>query len=601
MKSYQKLVLTVLLILTAYSANAATVLIEAESFADKGGWVVDQQFMDQMGSSMLLAHGMGVAVADAGTTVKVPAVGKYHIYVRTRNWVDGFDGKDAPGRFQLLVNGKALDTTFGDSGYQWHWQYGGNIQIDTAETTLTLHDLTGFAGRCDAIILTTNKDLDLPNSGQELTAFRKKLLNLSTPKDAGQFDLVVVGGGMAGSSAAVSAARLGLSVALIQNRPLLGGNHSSEVRVHLGGDRNRPPYPNLGNLVNEIASSKRGNAQPAENYQDEKKLKVVRGEKNVKLFLNTHVFKVEKQNDRITAVIGKNIETSKELRFAAPLFADCTGDGTIGYLAGADWRMGREGKDETGESLAPAKADKMTMGTSVQWYSVKADSPSAFPDCPWAVQFNEQSCQKVTHGEWDWETGMNRDQIADFEYIRDYALRVNYGNWAFLKNKHVNKAKYANRKLGWVAYVGGKRESRRLLGDLILKEQHITDEITYDDSFVTATWTIDLHYPQPANTKHFPGAEFRSIAKHVRNSPYAIPYRCFYSRNVDNLFMAGRNISVTHVALGTVRVMGTTGMMGELVGMAASICKEKSCSPRQVYTDHLKKLKKLATKGVGKK
>jgi len=606
-------VCVVLLLPSVSAAQGQTVLVEAESFEDLGGWVVDQQFADQMGSPFLLAHGLGKPVKDATAIVRFQETGKHKVWVRTRDWAAPWLGgiswpdrkykpTDAPGRFQLLINGKPLNAVFGTEGAKWHWQYGGTIEITEKHLAISLHDLTGFDGRCDAIVFTTDTDFIPPNEAEQLAAFRKKMLGLpDEPEDAGQFDLVVVGGGMAGTCTAISAARLGCRVALIQNRPVLGGNNSSEVRVHLGGKINLPPYPALGDVVAELDSGYHGNARPASYYDDQKKLRVVNAEKNIHLFVNMHAFKAEKEGDRITAVVAKHIRSSKEMRFGAKLFADCTGDGAIGYLAGADFRMGRESRAETGESLAPEKADKMTMGASVQWYSRQTDESASFPDCPWALQFNEQSCHYLTRGDWNWETGLNRDQINEFEYIRDYALRAAFGNWAYLKNKSNKTSDYADRKLDWVAYVAGKRESRRLLGDVILQQQDIEGRKKFPDAFVTTTWTIDLHYPDPKNTKYFPGAEFRSIAKHLRISPYPIPYRCFYSRNIDNLFMAGRDISVTHVALGTVRVMRTCGMMGELVGMAASLCKKHDTTPRGVYKNHLDELKQLAKQGVGKR
>ena len=585
----------------AVCAKSRTVLVEAEAFDDPGGWMLDQQGIDQMGSPYMLAHGMGVPVADASTTVEFPSTGKYHVWVRTRNWAGPWDALAAPGRFQLLIDGRPLGVVFGTEGAKWHWQSGGEVDIRRRKVVIGLNDLTGFEGRCDAIVFTMDSGFVPPNEGKAMSAFRGELLNLPRePEDAGEFDLVVVGGGMAGTCTAISAARLGLQVALIQNRPVLGGNNSSEVRVHLNGEINLPPYPALGDVVRQLDSGYRGNARPAGHYDDDKKLRVVGAEKNLRLFLNTHAFKVEKQGAKIAAVIARNTRTSRQLRFVAPLFVDCTGDGTIGFLAGADLRMGRESRSETGESLAPEQADKMTMGMSVQWYSGVTEEPTTFGDCPWAVQFTQESCQPVFRGDWDWETGMNRDQITEAEFIRDYGLRVIYGNWAFMKNHSEQKAKYANRRLQWVAYIGGKRESQRLLGDLILCQQDIQQETIFPDAFVTATWSIDLHYPNPLNTKHFPEQEFRSIARHGKKKPYPVPYRCLYSRNVPNLMMAGRNISVTHVALGTTRVMRTCGMMGELLGMAASLCKKHETTPRGVYNDHLDELKDLATKGVGR-
>jgi hypothetical protein len=590
-----------LLSFCAVARAGECLLVEAESFADPGGWVLDQQFMDQMGSPFLLAHGLGTPVPDAVTTVAFPAPGEYRVWVRTRDWVGTWDAPGAPGRFQLLVDGAPVPTTFGTEGAEWQWQAGGAVEIKNNRTKLALHDLTGFEGRCDAILFTRDASFVPPAGSKELATFRREALGLAEQaENPGPFDLVVVGGGMAGTCTAISGARLGLRVALIQDRPVLGGNNSSEVRVHLNGQINLPPYPRLGDLVRELDSGNRGNAQPAAFYNDERKLRIARAEPGLSLFLNTHACKVEKEGRRIAAVVARDLRSGKELRFAAPWFADCTGDGTMGYLAGADYRMGRESREQTGESLAPEKPDRMTMGASAQWYSIETDEPSPFPECPWALGFTEESCERATRGDWEWETGLNKDQIGEFEAIRDHALRAVYGNWAFLKNHSRDKARYANRKLSWVAYIAGKRESRRLLGDVILTQQDIQERHEYPDAFVTTTWSIDLHYPDPQNSKYFPGEEFKTICKTPAIKPYAFPYRCLYSRNIDNLFMAGRDISVTHVALGTVRVMRTGGMMGELVGMAASLCQKHGATPRGVYENYLAELKGLAKRGVGR-
>jgi len=589
----------------ACKAPPAELFIEAESFSGKGGWVVDQQFMDLMGSSYLLAHGMGQPVKDAVTELNFPRKGTYRMFVRTFNWTSPwFDGK-GPGQFQVLIDGKPTGTTFGDTGNAWLWQDGGKLIVDNTKVQISLHDLTGFNGRCDAIYFTQDSTFIPPSEMNALTAFRYRQTGIK-PGNGGKYDLVVVGGGVAGICAAVSAARLGLKVALIHDRPVWGGNNSSEVRVHLGGRIALEPYPELGGIVKELSPEKGGNAQPAGQYEDEKKTAVINGEPNITQLMNYRAIAVKKKGNSIRSVIAKHIETGEELVLTAPLFADCTGDGTVGVLAGADFVMGREGKDEFGESTAPDKGDKLTMGSSVQWYSedckdaARHVSTCNFPVFKYGMDFNEENVQKVTMGEWTWETGMNFDQIADFERIRDYGLLVVYSNWSFLKNEYSEKDRYANRKLGWVAYISGKRESRRLLGDFILKEQDIVNYVEYPDGTASTSWSIDLHYPDPENTEHFPGGEFKSIAVHQNIYPYPVPYRCFYSRNVDNLFMAGRNISVTHVALGTVRVMRTTGMMGEVVGMAAVVCKQKNVPPREVYEKHLEDLKNLMKKGVGK-
>jgi len=341
------------------------------------------------------------------------------------------------------------------------------------------------------------------------------------PSEAGEYDLVVVGGGMAGCCTAVSAARRGCQVALIQNRPVLGGNNSSEVRVGLSGLIHQEPYPKLGNLVDEIGpvghwnlweakrqpdsprsrrilaiieshpEKKIHNAGPPSNYEDQRKADVVRAEKNIRLHLNMHVNEVEIEGDRIASVTAQNIRTGERLRF---------------ILAKADYREGREARSETGEDLAPDRGDKLVMGTSVQWYSVEEQKPSTFPRCPWGVQFDDKTCTRSTRGDWDWETGARRDQVTEFEHIRDYALRVTFGNWAVLKNHEHFKSEFANRRLAWVAYIGGKRESRRLLGDVILRQQDIVNRTDFPDACVTAPIPLPLlpkcQKPDDGGTQH---------------------------------------------------------------------------------------------------
>lgn len=601
----------------AFAQTPSFVLVEAESFADKGGWGLDTQSFDVLGSSYLIAHGWGTPVADAKTTAKFPAPGKYRIFARTRNWVSPWTTDYAPGRFQVIVDGEILPTEFGSEPGDWAWQRGDVVSIapDRLEVEIALRDLTGFDGRVDALFFVAeDSDALPPNDREELDALRRAALKLpDEPELAGDgkiYDLVVVGGGIAGTCAAVSAARLGASVALVQDRPVLGGNGSAEIRVHLNGDINLPPYPNLGNLTNLMGPHGGGNAREAEHYKDAKRLELVEKEKNIDLYLNVHVNDAEVvasfdegEDDarrHIKSVVGVNVETNVPTRFLGETFADCTGDGAVGYLVGADWSMGREAKSEYDEPSAPEKSDKMTMGSSVQWNTADVGEATTFPELLWAIRFSPETIKPAVHGDWDWEGGMNRDQITDMERIRDNGLRAAYGHWSYMKNRAEGEwaEKVKNLKLNWVAFVAGKRESRRLLGDVVLKEQDIIGAKDFDDASVTTTWSIDLHYPEPSNEKYFPGEEFRAICRQVQIRPYAIPYRCFYSRNVDNLFMAGRDISATHVALGTIRVMRTGGMMGEVVGMAASICKNHNCLPRDVYERYLGELKELMRKGV---
>ncbi len=593
--------LALLVMLLALSAcnKHEDIFIEAESFLDKGGWSVDQQFTFEMGSPYLIAHGMGNAVEDATTEVSFARAGEYHIYARTYNWTSPWSDGRGAGVFHIGVGEKLLPNELGCTGSKWEWQYAGSINIEKAgRQTLRLHDTTGFEGRCDAIFITPNKGATPPTDITSLAEFRA--LHNPVKAKVVEYDFVVVGGGISGMCAAVAAARLGCKVALINDRPLWGGSNSSETRVHLGGHIEMEPYTNLGNMIKEFGPLRGGNAQPAEYYEDDKKRAFLEAEKNLTLYPSYRVYAVDSKDGHIAAVRAQHIESGEQVVFRAPIFSDCTGDGTVGYLAGADYAMGRESRDEYGEPSAPEVADKMTMGSSVQWYSVEEKEQREFPIFEYGLNFNEQSCQRVTMGEWTWETGMNYDQCEEFERIRDYGLMVVYSNWSFLKNRLQDNEKCKNRSLGWVAYIAGKRESRRLLGDHILTENDLVQEIAYPDASFTTSWSIDLHYPDPKNTQHFPGEEFKSICVHGATNPYAVPYRCLYSRNIDNLFMAGRDISVTHIGLGTVRVMRTCGMMGEVVGMAASLCHENKALPREIYTTHLDELKALMHKGAGK-
>jgi len=578
-----KRILLIALIATA-SARAETVLVEAEGFADRGGWLLDQQFIETMGSPYLLAHGLGVPVADAKTTVAFPAPGTYRVLVRTKDWVAHTNAPGTAGRFQVLVDGKPLRETFGTRGRDWFWHDGGTVRIAKQTATVALHDLTGFEGRCDAVVFTTEK-ADPPNDLKPLDAFRRKLLRLpEKPAEAGDYDLVVIGGGVAGTCAAVSAARLGLTVALIQNRPVLGGNSSSEVRVWIQGRVMLGPYPRLGEIVRELNSGPRNCPDTAEAHGDERKLKVVQAEKSLALFLNHHAHKVEKQGDRIAAVLAVHIATGREKRFTGRIFADCTGDGTIGFLADADHEMLSTGH----------------MGPSNLWRVTDTGKPTPFPRCPWALDLQGKPFPSQLNrlGKWFWESGFAKDSIQDAEHIRDHNFRAMYGAWDNLKN--VQKL-HPNHTLEWAAYIAGKRESRRLLGDIVLTQDHIFEGKEFPDGCVPATWSIDLHVPEPRLGKYFEGEEFISVARHKRfKTPYLVPYRCFYSRNVSNLMMAGRDVSVTHEALGTVRVMGTGGMMGEVVGRAAALCKKHNATPRDVYAKHLDELKKLLATPLGK-
>ncbi|MES2595487.1 MAG: FAD-dependent oxidoreductase [Verrucomicrobiota bacterium] len=594
------------------SARAEQVWIEAESFANPGGWVLDTQFIDVMGSPYLMAHGMGKPVTDAETEVSAPA-GTYSVWVRTKNWVAPFGvTSEAPGKFQVSVNGKKLDKVLGTEGKDWMWEKAGSTKVD-GKAKIALNDLTGFDGRVDAVLLTTDDGFTPPADLAATNQLRRKLLGLpEKAPESQEYDLVVVGGGYSGMGAAISGARQALKVAFVQNRPVLGGNGSSEIQVWAMGGTRRGIYPHLGEIVEEFAdrASNSPAADPAE-FNDKLKEDTVKAEKTIDLFLNTHVYGVELDKDKknIRSVIGLDTKSGKETRFVGKLFVDCTGHGSVGALAGAEFMMEEKGR----------------MGMSNMWVLKKHEKPVTWPATPWALPLELEdfpvpkgmepvgvknkgnltgydlgytpvtNMEEYLHGEWFWESGFDKHPLNDLELIRDHNFRAVYGAVSALKTKGGDK--YAPYDMQWLAYIGGPRESRRIVGDMILNGEDMVKGIIHPDGCVPTTWDQDLHYPKEQYMKKYPDNPFISRAefgKHTdRKNGYPVPYRCFYSKDIGNLFMAGRTISVERHALGSTRVMRTCGMMGEVVGKAAWVCVRHHTTPRGVYEQYLDILKDL--------
>ena len=597
------------------------VLVEAESFKTKGGWKLDHQAFPQIGSAYLLAHGSGRVVADAQTIVDFKEKGDYHVYVSTYNWTSPWYKGEGPGKFKIIVNGKPLENTLGSKGDKWEWQYAGKTNISSSSVKLVLRDLTGFEGRVDAIYFSKVKKTP-PTGIKELESFRNKSLGYFKPKNGGEYDLVVVGGGVAGCCTALTAARYGLNVALVDNLPGVGGNHYLSVKMN--GLLNKNLYPNVGNMLRQLSDLV---IPSPEEYANEKHVEHFNGAGNVilkqrtsvelalfrkkvlesagvKLFQSTHVYEAVANKGKIKSVQGKSLITGEPIVFNGRLFADCTGDGVVGYLVGADYRIGREARTVANESLAPEVADQKKMGSTLWWNVKKKDEKVSFPtlkEMPWAMQCSDEYFHDVCKGGWFWETGMTRDNALEMELVRDNLFRAIYGNWAYIK-EHKNE-EHLNEELNVTSYIGMKRESRRLLGDIILNENDIRNRVKYPDASFTTTWPLDLHYATEDNAKYFPGWEWITKCDNDKKSswvkpPYDVPYRVLYSRNIDNLFIGGRNMSVTHVALGTVRVQGTLGMAGEVIGMAANICIKHNAEPRDVYKKYLNELIESMKKGA---
>jgi hypothetical protein len=576
------------LLLLPAAARAAEILVEAESFASHGGWTLDTQFIEIMGSPYLLAHGLGRPVADASANVRIPEAGRWRVFVRTKDWVSPWQAPGAPGKFSVLVNGKALPETFGTGG-GWHWQPGGSVELPAGGAALAFHDLTGFDGRCDAIYLTNDAGAVPP----ETRADRRRLLGLpeQTPESE-EYDLVVCGGGYSGMGAAIAAARQGLKVALLQNRPVLGGNGSSEIQVWAQGGTMRGLYPHLGEIIEEFADHASNSPGEVDEYGDARKEAAIRTESGIGLFLNHHVIAAEQGGTplsgrrMIRSVTALDTRSGREVRFRGKLFADCTGHGSVGALAGASFTM----------------LEKGHLGMSNMWSWQPSATPSPWPETPWALPLEpgdfpptrkaEKTALLFHKGEWFWESGFDRHPLNDLELTRDWNLRAVYGAFGTLR-----RTANPDARLSWVAAIGGTRESRLLQGDVVLTDRDIVEKRPFPDGCVPTTWDLDLHYPKEQYAKKFPDNPFISRAQFGkgvdRENGYPIPYRCLYSKDVDNLFMAGRCISVTHEALGTVRVMRTCGMMGEVVGKAAWVAVTRGTTPRGVYQSHLDELKEL--------
>ncbi len=561
--------------------NAQDILVEAESFDDPGGWVIDPQFVQQMGSPYLMAHGMGEPVKDAVTQVLFPKTGDYHIWVRTMNWVPG--EWEAPGRFQLKIDNAILQKELGKrSG--WGWEYVGETKISKKKITqLELIDLTGFNGRCDAIYFSTSKK-DPPSSPKKLAEWRKNITEEpNAPVEIQSYDLVVVGGGIAGCAASIAAAEQGLRVALIHDRPVLGGNASAEIRVHTLGI-----YGHFERILRKLDTEHYPNGSVEAELDQEKRDKNVKSYINIDLYLNWRAYDAVAKNDTIQYVDARQTRTGERKRFTAPYFVDSTGDGWIGYWSGAEYSYGRESVhkygeewEEWGELWSPEEPDDAVMGASVLWGSKETNTKQDFPATPWAMSVAKEHTE--INGEWQWEFSRNDlHQIEDAEEIRDHMLRAIYGSFGNAKEDPEN----AQRKLEWVSYLVGKRESRRLVGDHIFTFNDARTGTKFPDAVVMEKREVDVHYQTVLENENNP--DFISEALFYEVPKYYIPYRSLYSKNINNLFMAGRDFSTSHVGLGGPRVMRTTGQMGAAVGLAASLCKKYDVNPRDIYVEYLK-------------
>jgi hypothetical protein len=402
-------------------------------------------------------------------------------------------------------------------------------------------------------------------------------------------DICVVGGGMAGLIAALSAARGGATVVLVQDRPVLGGNASSEVRMHICGAQGEH-MRETGILEELILENHYRNPQPNYSIWDSVLYGATVGQERLKLLLNCSVNDLDKAENRITAVHAWQLTTETMHTIRAALFVDASGDGILAPLSGAEYRIGREASAEFDESIAPLKSDSKTMGMSCLFQAREYDRPMPFTPPDWAHKFrtpedlNGRCVDLVGTNFWWMEVGGEHDSIHDTETLRDELLKIAFGVFDYIKNYSPDREQYANWALDWQGFLPGKRESRRYIGDHVLTQNDVEAEGRFDDIVAYGGWTMDDHYP--AGFYH----PKKGTIFHPAPSPYGIPFRTLYSRNIENLFCAGRCHSATHAAMSSTRVMATTSLMGQAVGTAAALAVRHGTSPRGISEAHMAEL-----------
>lgn len=412
------------------------------------------------------------------------------------------------------------------------------------------------------------------------------------------YDVVVVGGGLSGICAAIASARHGAKTALIQNRSVLGGNSSSEIRMHVAGANchfGKKDFMEAGILLELQLENKKRNTYHSFPIWDSVLWEKVRYQDNLTLYLNTVLTSANAVNNEIKHITCYQMTTEKTFEFSSNIFVDATGNGTLGFMAGAEFRMGSEARTEFQEPNAPKEPTNYTMGNSIMFMASNKGEPVKFDRPFWAYHFSEEDLKLRPHGQFTWyhgkdgiteeycndsgywwiELGGDSGDIIDHaEEVTEELNKVVYGIWDHLKNEGDHGAE--NYALDWVGSVAGIRESRRLIGDYMLKEQDILEGRVFDDAVAYGGWPMDEHAPHGVFDKDINPTRFINFP-----GVYTIPYRSYYSKNINNLMMTGRDISVTKMALGSTRVMGTCAIGGQAVGTAAAIAIKYNCTPRE--------------------
>ena len=585
---------------------------DAADFGSYGGWALDTQYVGFMGSSYLLAHGTSQTVRDATLKLRKVKPGTYRLWVRSRNWIPAH----SPGRFGVLVDGTDSGTVYGAQQEKgWTWQDGGVHELSGA-TRLALQDKTGQFGRCSSIILTRNLEYRPPAA---VEAFKKERARLSGVSDAikrgKDYDVIVVGAGPAGSPAAIAAARMGARVALVSDRPVLGGNASVEIGVPVQGAAAKhrgKPVRETG-IIEEVGrleaadAAKQGQLKRHPAISRSLQL-LAQGEPLLDLYENSWLESAKKDGAKIREVVLRDTLTGARVVLTGRMFIDCSGDAWLGHHAGAEERVGREAFKEYKEEGAPEKADNITMSGCLRGgakncqknlflVSKKFRTPQPFAASPWAYKLPkdvlagrgsvERLVASTLRGTWWLEHPGEIDDLWDPEHARDELIRVIHAFWDHMKNEWSERARLAKFSLDYVPFMVGKREGRRLLGDYVLNANDALDNRQFEDVIGHTGWTLDVHAAKGILSTT------GSFTMNTKIPIGQIPYRCLYSRNVENLLMAGRCSSVTHLALGTVRIEASCAVTGQAAGTAAVLALHRQTTPRGVYQKHMTELQQL--------
>ena len=411
-----------------------------------------------------------------------------------------------------------------------------------------------------------------------------------------EYDFVVVGGGMSGICTAMAAARHGMHTALVQDRTVLGGNASSEMRVHVNGAGRDGGYKNAiesGIILELLMANKKVNPQHSYHVFDQVLWEKANDEPNLDLYLNTSMREVEMDDKKIKQIKAYQMNTEIEFTFQAKYFSDNTGDATLSYLAGADYTIGHESRSTYGESLAPEEANEYVMGSTVLFSMKDRGVPTPFKRPNFAYPYTKEMRGKrafpeLTHGYWWIELD---GEIKESQNIREELLRYMYGVFDYIKNSG-DFPESENLAIDWISTIAGKRESRRVYGDYMLNQNDIDENKRFPDAIAYGGWTMDDH--SIGGIKCINPHDEGTIWHEVKDI-YTIPYGCIYSRNIDNLFIGGRCFSASHMALSSARVMGTGSVLGQAAGTAAAIAFREGITPREVHK-HIEELQQTLIK-----